>query len=91
MFATTGYFSDGGKQERLVVLARDLDASPTFDTASCGWNYSMRCKWRYVWSLTDSFKAEADRAWLSRFTPKLTDVINSSGKNFFTLQRLQLR
>lgn len=34
MFVPTGYFNDGGKQERLVVLARDLDASPTFDTAS---------------------------------------------------------
>lgn len=33
----------------------------------------------------DSFKAEADRSWLSRFTPKLTDIINSSGKNFFLL------
>lgn len=81
MFVTTGYVNYGRKQERLLVLARDLDASPTFDTASCSWNYSVRCKWRYFWFLIDSCKAEIDRAWLSRFTPKLTAVINCSGKN----------
>lgn len=47
MFVTTGYINYGGKQERLLVLTRDLDANPAFDTASCGWNYSMSCKWRY--------------------------------------------